>query len=68
MRWPDGIRCPVCGCDRISKITRTNVRKDEDSKKRTNKRTRIYPFETLTPRGVDAEFCRDFACSERITA
>ncbi len=24
MRWPDGIRCPVCGCDRISTITRKN--------------------------------------------
>lgn len=34
MRWPDGIRCPVCGCDRISKITRKTVSK--------NKRTRIY--------------------------
>ena len=22
MRWPDGVRCPVCGCDRISTITR----------------------------------------------
>ena len=34
MRWPDGIRCPVCGCDRISKITRKTASK--------NKRTRIY--------------------------
>lgn len=34
MRWPDGIRCPVCGCDRISKITRKTVSK--------NKRTRLY--------------------------
>jgi ISXO2-like transposase domain/Transposase zinc-ribbon domain len=34
MRWPDGIRCPTCGCDRISKITRKTVGK--------NKRTRIY--------------------------
>jgi transposase-like protein len=34
MRWPDGIRCPVCGCDRISKITRRTASK--------NKRTRIY--------------------------
>jgi transposase-like protein len=34
MRWPDGIRCPVCGCDQISKITRKTVSK--------NKRTRIY--------------------------
>jgi hypothetical protein len=34
MRWPDGIRCPICGCDRISKINRKTVTK--------NKRTRIY--------------------------
>lgn len=34
MRWPDGIRCPTCGNDRISKITRKTVSK--------NKRTRIY--------------------------
>lgn len=34
MRWPDGIRCPVCGCNRISTITRKTASK--------NKRTRIY--------------------------
>jgi transposase-like protein len=34
MRWPDGVRCPVCGCERISKITRKAGSK--------NKRTRIY--------------------------
>ncbi len=34
MRWPDGIRCPVCGCNRISKI----IRKPGGD----NKRTRIY--------------------------
>jgi transposase-like protein len=34
MRWPDGIRCPVCGCNRISTITRKMASK--------NKRTRIY--------------------------
>jgi len=34
MRWPDGIHCPICGNDRISKITRKTVSK--------NKRTRIY--------------------------
>ena len=26
MRWPNGVRCPVCGCDRISKITPKNER------------------------------------------
>ncbi len=34
MRWPDGIRCPVCGNNSISKITRKTASK--------NKRTRIY--------------------------
>ena len=34
MRWPDGIRCPTCGNDKISKITRKTPSK--------NKRTRIY--------------------------
>lgn len=40
MRWPDGITCPICGSDRISKITRTNIRKDGKPSK--NVRTRIY--------------------------
>jgi len=34
MRWPDGVRCPVCGSDRFSRITRKSKSK--------NKRTRIY--------------------------
>jgi len=34
-RWPDGVvRCPVCGCDQVSRITRKSVTK--------NKRTAIY--------------------------
>jgi transposase-like protein len=36
MRWPQGIRCPVCGGDKISHITRTV----DESKK--NKRARLY--------------------------
>ncbi|MGO9938145.1 MAG: IS1595 family transposase [Terracidiphilus sp.] len=29
MRWPDGVvRCPVCGCDRISRITRKSATKN----------------------------------------
>ena len=45
MRWPDGIRCPVCGCDRISKmhVRNTAERKKKDGTTRTHKRrTRIY--------------------------
>ena len=34
MRWPEGIRCPTCGNNEISKITRKTASK--------NKRTRIY--------------------------
>lgn len=33
-RWPDGVRCPVCGCERISRITRQTASK--------NKRKFIY--------------------------
>ncbi len=40
-RWPDGIvRCTTCGCDQVSKITRTNKSKTGATSK--NKRTRIY--------------------------
>jgi transposase-like protein len=34
MRWPDGVQCPVCGNDHISKITRKTASK--------NKRGQIY--------------------------
>ena len=34
MRWPNGIRCPLCGADKISRITRKTVSK--------NKRDRFY--------------------------
>ena len=50
MRWPDGIRCPVCGCDRISKIQRksktykrTRIAKNGEAEtKEHSQRTRIY--------------------------
>ena len=44
MRWPDGIRCPTCGNDKISKITRKNVitRGPNKGKPSKNVRTRIY--------------------------
>lgn len=28
MRWPDGVRCPVCGNDKISRITRKSATKN----------------------------------------
>jgi hypothetical protein len=29
MHWPDGVvRCPVCGCDKVSRITRTSTSKN----------------------------------------
>jgi transposase-like protein len=34
MRWPDGVRCPLCGADKVSRITRKTVSK--------NKRDRFY--------------------------
>jgi hypothetical protein len=33
-RWPDGVRCPTCGCKEVSKITRKTVTK--------NKRAQVY--------------------------
>lgn len=33
-RWPDGVRCVVCGCDRISRVTRHTPSK--------NKRAQLY--------------------------
>jgi len=33
-RWPNGVRCAVCGCDRISRITRKTASK--------NKRAQLY--------------------------
>jgi len=45
MRWPDGIRCPTCGNDGISKIERKGgivTRGKNKGMERKNKRTRIY--------------------------
>ena len=33
-RWPNGVRCIVCGNDKISRITRQSTKE--------NKRTRLY--------------------------
>jgi hypothetical protein len=37
MRWPDGIRCPVCGAIKIGKITR----KTDSENKRTRRVVRV---------------------------
>lgn len=45
MRWPDGIRCPTCGCNEISTIARKAgviSRGPNKGQPRKNKRTRIY--------------------------
>ena len=34
MRWPDGVRCPICGAKEVSKVTRKSQTK--------NKRAQIY--------------------------
>lgn len=34
MRWPNGVRCPICGCDRVSKFSRASKTK--------NKRATLY--------------------------
>src|SRR5579884_3993222 len=33
-RWPNGVRCPICGADKVSKITRKSKTK--------NKRAQLY--------------------------
>lgn len=49
-RWPDGIvRCPTCGNDKVSKITRTNIRKDGTPSK--NKRAQVYQCLEKTCKG-----------------
>ena len=46
MRWPDGVvRCPTCGVDKVSRITRTNVRKDGKASKNVRKSV----FQCLEP-------------------
>ncbi len=47
MRWPDGIKCPTCGSDRISKITRksntvTRIDKKTGKTREHSVRTRVY--------------------------
>jgi transposase-like protein len=34
MRWPNGVRCPICGADKVSRITRKSKTK--------NKRAQLY--------------------------
>jgi len=41
-RWPKGIRCPQCGGERISRITRTVDLTKTRKEKKQNKRTRLY--------------------------
>ena len=52
MRWPDGVvRCPTCGVDKISRITRTAntvTRKKKDGTERTHKQ-RTGIFQCLEP-------------------
>jgi hypothetical protein len=38
MRWPDGVvRCPTCGGDKVSMITRTNLTKNGKASKNVRK-------------------------------
>jgi len=41
-RWPKGIRCPQCGGDKLSRITRTVDLTKTRKEKKQNKRTRLY--------------------------
>jgi len=43
VRWPDGVvRCPTCGSDKISRITRNVDETKTRRQKKQNKRTRLY--------------------------
>jgi len=43
VRWPDGIvRCPECGNEKVSRITRTVDETKSRKDKKQNKRTRLY--------------------------
>lgn len=41
-RWPKGVRCPRCGNDKLSRITRTVDETKTRKEKKQNKRTRLY--------------------------
>jgi transposase-like protein len=41
-RWPNGVRCPQCGNDKVSRITRTVDLTKSRTEKKQNKRTRLY--------------------------
>lgn len=41
-RWPNGVRCPQCGNDKVSRITRNVDLTKTRAEKKQNKRTRLY--------------------------
>ena|ERR1700676_4226972 len=41
-RWPNGVRCPQCGNDKVSRITRTVDLSKSRTEKKQNKRPRLY--------------------------
>jgi len=50
MRWPDGVvRCPTCGCDHISRITRSNIIKRGEKAGEASKNRRKSVYQCLEP-------------------
>ncbi len=41
-RWPNGVHCPQCGNDKVSRITRNVDLTKTRAEKKQNKRTRLY--------------------------
>jgi len=52
MRWPDGIRCLVCGCDKISKFVTNETERERKDRKSVVKTVRVparYLYTCLEP-------------------
>jgi hypothetical protein len=49
MRWPSGVRCAVCGGNRISRIERTNIVKKGEKAGQASKNVRKNVYQCLEP-------------------
>jgi len=48
-RWPGGVRCAICGCSRISRITRSNIIKRGDRAGQLSRNVRKNLYQCLEP-------------------
>jgi len=52
MRWPEGVRCPVCGCDKVSKFVTNETTRERKNRKGIVKTVRVparYLYTCLEP-------------------